>query len=657
MNEFSYGQTEDHATQELKITAAGLFKEGEYAKAYEVYTQLLSRYPKDGLFNYYAGIALLKQKVNVVEAIRLLEYSSSKAQVPSDVYYYLGQAYRETYKFPESRDAFKKYANMAGKNEMKEKIPHREAEMATNAERAIVEYNPFDILATSLFTFRDTNYIRQVKGKGGQLTIKPRELFGKDEKEGELTNYMFMPKSIEKGDYIYVSAFGRSKKKGYDIFRIKKLNGNGWGEPSAIEALNSPYDEIMPYFDPIGKDIYFASKGHNSMGGYDIFKSHYDQERDNWSEPVRLGFPINSPSNEYLVIPGSDLGTIQLITDRQGIDSMYTVYKLHMQEPKRPLTNVSKEEVRRIGKLGGIEAIPSIVDLRKDAELIKEAKSLANQRAQEKEVQNEAASSNNVHLKRAMGYQLISDSLSLLAKDARINVKELSDPNERWDWQRKIIEWDKQSKDFQQKANISFAELKFNEEAKENKPVPSTIKMDTVINGITVYNYTGNKASTIPFNEDTQASNDSEEILATTITPRETLFSTTKEKITNEETSPKENKASFAILPKSPYNQMNPFQSVSTPPKGAFYRIQLGVYSQQRDWDAFGGISPIVQETMEERGLIKYYAGGFDKYEEARGAVEKIKLLGFSDAFIVGWYDGQKTSVERVNSLEKRDLQ
>ncbi len=674
----SNAQTIDLSTQELKVTALGLFNQGEYAKAYEAYTQLLSLYPKDGLFNYYAGISLLKQKVNIPEAIKHLEFSSSKPQVPSDVYYYLGQAYRENYKFPQSRDAFNKYARMTGKNELKEKTPEREAEMSSNAEGAIRVYNPFDILATSLFSFRDTNYIRQVKGKGGQLMTKPKELFSKNEEEGELTNYMFMPKTVEKGDYIYVSGYGRSKKKGSDLFRIKKLNGNGWSEPSALDALNTPYDEIMPYFDPISKDLYFASKGHNSIGGYDIFKSHYDQERNKWSEPVRLGFPINSPSNEFLVIPGSDLGTLQLITDRQGIDNMYTVYKLHIQEPKKSLADATEEEIMAIGNLGGIAAIPSIVDIREDVGIKKEGVNISSGKTAGQSFQTDIAN-NNPSLKAALRYQVISDSLSYLAKTARIDVKELSDPNDRWDWQRKIIEWEKQSRDFQRKANQNFAELKLVEDTKTNPIIPSAIKKDTIINDIIVYSYTDDEPVKTSPGKKPQAADDSGDLVVTDLAQKafvspgsqmemsESKTTTSGQK--NSSTSPdatmkenpadqnKESKATseFVIVAKSPYNSNNPFLSKNIPPKGAHYRIQVGVYSQIREWDSFGGISPIIQERIEDRGLVKYYAGEFDNYEEARGAVEKIKLSGFSDAFIVGWYNGQKTSVDRVHNLEKRD--
>ncbi len=675
MSGFSHAQINEKGTQDLKTTALGLFEKGEYAQAYEAYSQLLSRYPKDGLFNYYAGLSLLKQKKDAPGAIRLLEFASSKAQVPTEVYYYLGQAYRDNYKFSESRDAYIKYARLADKNALKENLPEHEAQMSANAVLAIEEYNPFDILATSLFTFRDSNYVRQVKGKGGQLMIKPRELFGKEEKEGDLTNYMFMPKNVSKGEYIFISGTPRSKKRGSDLFRIKKLNGNNWSDPVAIERINSNYDEIMPYFDPIGKDLYYASKGHNSMGGFDIFKSHYDPDRDSWSEPVGLGFPINSPDNEFLLIPGSDLGTVQLLTDRQGIDSMYTVYKLHIQEPKKSLATATQEEIMQIGKLGGIEAIPSIVDIRqekgKNREEISQPAAVV-----VTSMVDANASANNSQLKSAMRYQVISDSLSILAGKARINVKEMSDPNERWDWQRKIIEWEKYSKDFQEKANKSFADLQLDREYQTANPVPPGIKKDTVINGITLFSYTANdgikisgysqesfpaqenkvnKESVPPFKKSLSEKPDD---LDPTGTPKNISEEPTLIQKNDEGVAPLNTKRAeldFTILGKSPYNSDNPFLAEESLPQGPFYRIQIGVYSQARDWDTFRGITPITEEKIEDRGLFKYYAGKFQTYQEARNAVEKIKLYGFTDAFIVGWYDGQKMAVERVYTLEKRD--
>ena len=80
---------------------------------------------------------------------------------------------------------------------------------------------------SSLFTFADSNYIKEIKNKGGRLTSKPEDLFTKNEEKGELTNYYFKPRNLNKGDYVYFSGYGRSKKKGSDIFRVSGLSETG----------------------------------------------------------------------------------------------------------------------------------------------------------------------------------------------------------------------------------------------------------------------------------------------------------------------------------------------------------------------------------------------------------------------------------------------
>lgn len=61
-------------------------------------------------------------------------------------------------------------------------------------------------------------------------------------------------------------------------------------------VINTPYDENGVYMDVEGKILYFSSKGHNSMGGYDIFKSEYKDGK--WSIPENLGYPINSADDD-----------------------------------------------------------------------------------------------------------------------------------------------------------------------------------------------------------------------------------------------------------------------------------------------------------------------------------------------------------------------
>jgi Tol biopolymer transport system component len=71
--------------------------------------------------------------------------------------------------------------------------------------------------------------------------------------------------------------------------------------------VNTEFDEDYPFLHPNGKTLYFSSKGHNSMGGYDVFKTTYDDaETQTWSKAnENLEFPVNSPDDDILFVTDS----------------------------------------------------------------------------------------------------------------------------------------------------------------------------------------------------------------------------------------------------------------------------------------------------------------------------------------------------------------
>jgi len=69
--------------------------------------------------------------------------------------------------------------------------------------------------------------------------------------------------------------------------------------------INTPYDEDGIFCHPDGVTIYYSSKGHNSMGGFDIFKSTLLGNGD-WSEPINLGYPINTPDDDVFFVMSAD---------------------------------------------------------------------------------------------------------------------------------------------------------------------------------------------------------------------------------------------------------------------------------------------------------------------------------------------------------------
>jgi outer membrane protein OmpA-like peptidoglycan-associated protein/tetratricopeptide (TPR) repeat protein len=106
--------------------------------------------------------------------------------------------------------------------------------------------------------------------------------------------------------------FVSDKPGGYGAHDIYVANWDdekqAWGEPKNVgPTLNTEYDEKGVFFHPDNKTLYFSSEGHNTMGGLDIFKSEYNAETGEWSKPVNIGAPINTPDDDvYFVVSGNE---------------------------------------------------------------------------------------------------------------------------------------------------------------------------------------------------------------------------------------------------------------------------------------------------------------------------------------------------------------
>ncbi len=99
---------------------------------------------------------------------------------------------------------------------------------------------------------------------------------------------------------IFSKDVGSKKEPNLDLFESFRNHETGeWSKPALFATtINSEYNEDSPYLSPDEQTLYFASDGHETMGGYDIFKSEFDSVTRTWSEPVNMGFPVNSPDDE-----------------------------------------------------------------------------------------------------------------------------------------------------------------------------------------------------------------------------------------------------------------------------------------------------------------------------------------------------------------------
>lgn len=110
------------------------------------------------------------------------------------------------------------------------------------------------------------------------------------------------------GDKIYFTSSRKGGFGGLDIY-VSKLEAGEWGPAENLgPTINTPFDEETPYVLEDGKTIFFSSEGHRNMGGHDIFASRL-LDNGEWSEPLNLGYPINSPDDNVFYVPIGDGST------------------------------------------------------------------------------------------------------------------------------------------------------------------------------------------------------------------------------------------------------------------------------------------------------------------------------------------------------------
>ena len=113
-------------------------------------------------------------------------------------------------------------------------------------------------------------------------------------------------------------------------------------------ALNTDKDEMAPFLHADGNTLFFSSKGHPGLGGYDLFISRAD-ELGRWSLASNIGYPTNSRYNEIVMFSSIDGKSSWISSDRSGGKGNYDVYKFDNYNRIMP-RNVMYVEGRVIDK-------------------------------------------------------------------------------------------------------------------------------------------------------------------------------------------------------------------------------------------------------------------------------------------------------------------
>ncbi len=131
-------------------------------------------------------------------------------------------------------------------------------------------------------------------------------------------------------DVLYFSSDREGGFGGKDLYVVKKLPTGEWGEPVNLgETINTPFNEDAPFVDANG-DLYFASQGHETMGGYDIFVS--TSTGSDFNKPQNVGYPINTPGDDIFFTINEDGTKAYFSSERVGGYGLQDLYEIDFDE-------------------------------------------------------------------------------------------------------------------------------------------------------------------------------------------------------------------------------------------------------------------------------------------------------------------------------------
>ncbi len=183
--------------------------------------------------------------------------------------------------------------------------------------------------------------------KKGKLQKLPKKINGKSD-ESSIT---FSPDSTR---VWFVSDRGRGYG-GKDIWMCEAGKRGGWKKPvNAGPVINTPFDEVSPFIDADGKTLYFSSRGHNTMGGYDVFMSTFSEA--SFSEPLNIGYPVNTSGNDIHFSIDHRGRSGWFASDRAGGFGNYDIYRVRFIDIEKPVIMVT-DDFKLTFPLPGIESI------------------------------------------------------------------------------------------------------------------------------------------------------------------------------------------------------------------------------------------------------------------------------------------------------------
>ncbi|MGB0390344.1 MAG: hypothetical protein ACPGD5_02170, partial [Salibacteraceae bacterium] len=321
------GYSQDYKNEKQLIKGADdAFNKGDYKTAIPLLSTLISNYPKDPGYNFKYGASLLIGEGDNEKPVKYLQFAVSKPDVDPLAYYYYGYALHLNYEFQKAIKYYKKFQNLGKPADVKKFRVDDHIAQCENGKTLLKTITDLIVLDKKELRDEDFYKVYDLTSFGGQILVKPDDFQTDYEKKNSVKGIFYFPKDADK---IFFSRQSSAEGDKDIFYKVRNPDGTWSRGINMGKPINSKSDEDYPFLHPDGTTLYFASKGHNSLGGYDIFVSRID-DQGNWSPPQNLDFAINTPADDYLFITDLTGETAYFSSNRESPQGEVNVYKINM---------------------------------------------------------------------------------------------------------------------------------------------------------------------------------------------------------------------------------------------------------------------------------------------------------------------------------------
>ncbi len=154
------------------------------------------------------------------------------------------------------------------------------------------------------------------------------------------------------GDIVYFPMLRNGKSVLCKSHKIAEV----WQNPTELYSPSGLGQQpAFPYLMSDGTTLYFAAKGEDSFGGYDIFVTRYNPDTEEYLKPENIGMPFNSPANDYLYVIDESNKIGWFATDRAQAEDSVCIYTFIPQNPRKYYTPEATPDLSALARITSIK--------------------------------------------------------------------------------------------------------------------------------------------------------------------------------------------------------------------------------------------------------------------------------------------------------------